>query len=67
LHGNTRRAVGHYRLLLNESGRKRIQEIFMGDRGKKDKDKNQKQKQIQQQDAAKAALAKQPAKVLKIK
>jgi hypothetical protein len=38
----------------------------MGDRGKKDKDKNQKQKQIQQQDAAKAALAKQPVKVPKI-
>ena len=34
----------------------------MGDKSKKDKDKHQKQKQIQQQTAAKAALAKQPAR-----
>jgi len=39
----------------------------MGDKSKKDKDKHQKQKQIQQQTAAKTALAKQPAKVAKVK
>ena len=39
----------------------------MGDKSKKDKDKHEKQKQLQQQTAAKAALAKQPAKVFKTK
>jgi hypothetical protein len=39
----------------------------MGDKSKKDKDKHQKQKQIQQQTDAKTALAKQPAKVAKVK
>ncbi len=39
----------------------------MGDKSKKDKDKHQKQKQIQQQTAAKTALPKQPAPVLKTK
>jgi|APDOM4702015118_1054815.scaffolds.fasta_scaffold912444_1 hypothetical protein len=39
----------------------------MGDKSKKDKDKQQKQKQVQQQTAAKTALAKQTAPVLKTK